>query len=145
MQPDAIDWKIINILSQEYIPNGAVAKKLALWENSEIRQRLKKLGRAGVLRIKALCDPNVLENQQLAVVATNVAQAKALDAKAREISKLKNVQAVSIVSGRYDLFIEVLVDSNKGLIRFLTEDLAKIDGISKTETFVTLKSYRKFI
>jgi Lrp/AsnC family transcriptional regulator, regulator for asnA, asnC and gidA len=144
MQPDKIDWKIINILSQKYVPNSRIAKELGLSEGA-IRQRIRKLQTAGILRIKALCDPNVLENQQLAVVTANVAEAKLLDAKAREISKLENVQAVSIVSGRYDLFIEVLVDSNKGLIRFLTEDLSTIDGISKTETFVTLKSYRKFI
>ena len=144
MQPDLLDWKIINILSEKYVPNSKVAKKLGLSEGA-IRQRIKKLQGAGILRIKALCDPNVLENQQLAVVTANVVEAKLLDSKAREISKLKNVQAVSIVSGRYDLFIEVLVDSNKGLIRFLTDDLSTIDGISKTETFVTLKSYRKFI
>ena len=144
MQPDLLDWKIINILSEKYVPNSRVAKKLGLSEGA-IRQRIKKLQDAGILRIKALCDPNVLENQQLAVVTANVVEAKLLDSKAREISKLKNVQAVSIVSGRYDLFIEVLVDSNKGLIRFLAEDLSTIDGISKTETFVTLKSYRKFI
>ena len=41
--------------------------------------------------------------------------------------------------------LEVLVDSNRGLVRFLTETLSTIDGISTTESFVTLKSYKKYV
>jgi len=86
-----------------------------------------------------------LENQQLAVVAATLMEAKLLDKKAQEISELENVLSVSIVSGQYDLLIEVLVESNRGLVGFLTEKLSKIEGISKTETFVILKSYQKWV
>jgi len=144
MQPDQLDWKIINLLSEKHIPNSSVAKKFGLAEGT-VRQRIKKLQKAGILKIKALRDPDVLENQQLAIIAANIAQANLLDEKAREISELKNVLSVSIVSGRYDFLIEVLVDSNKGLVHFLTESLSRIKDISRTETFVTLKSHKKWI
>ena len=144
MQPDKLDWKIINILSKKHIPNSTIAKKLAVSEGT-IRQRLKKLQNKGVLRIRALRDPNTLENQQLAVVAATLMEAKLLDRKAQEISKLENVLSVSIVSGRYDFLIEVLVESNRGIVKFLTEKLSTVEGISKTETFVILKSYQKWV
>ena len=144
MQPDEIDWKIINLLSKKHISNIKVAKKLGLSEGT-IRQRTKKLQQAGILKIQALRDPNVLENQQLAIVAANITQANLLDEKAKEISNLENVLSVSIMSGRYDLLIEVLVDSNKGLIQFLTKSLSLVKGISATETFVTLKSYNRWV
>jgi len=144
MQPDKLDWKIINILSKKHIPNSTIAKKLAVSEGT-IRQRLKKLQSKGVLRIRALRDPNTLENQQLAVVAATLMEAKLLDRKAQEISKLENVLSVSIVSGRYDFLIEVLVESNRGIVKFLTEKLSTVEGISKTETFVILKSYQKWV
>lgn len=144
MQPDMTDWKIINMLSKKHIPNSTVAKKLGLSEGT-VRQRIKKLQAAGILRIKALRDPDVLEKQQLAIVAANVSQANLLDRKAKEIAELENVLSVSIVSGRYDLLIEVLVDSNKGLISFLTKSLSGIKAIASTETFVTLRSYNKWI
>ena len=144
MQPDKTDWQIINLLSEKYLPNITVARKLGLSEGT-IRQRVKKLQDSGILKIKALRDPNVLENQQLAVISANIAQANLLDEKAQEISDLENVLSVSIVSGRYDLLIEVLVDSNKGLVRFLTEELSKIKGISSTESFIILKSYNRWI
>lgn len=144
MQPDKLDWRIINILSKKNIPNITIAKKLGVSEGT-IRQRLKRLQNKGILKIRALRDPNTLENQQLAVVAATLMEAKLLDRKAQEISKLENVLSVSVASGRYDILIEVLVESNKGLVRFLTEKLATIEGISRTETFVILKSYQKWV
>ena len=144
MQPDPLDWKIINILSQKYVPNSTVAKKLSVTEGT-IRQRLKRLQNGGVLKIRALRDPSILENQQMAIIAATLMEAKHLDKKAQEISELENVLSVSIVSGRYDFLIEVLVESNRGLVSFLTERLSTIGGISKTETFVILKSYEKWV
>ena len=144
MQPDQLDWKIINVLSKKHIPNSTLAKKLQVSEGT-IRQRLKKLQKRGVLKIRALRDPNILENQQLAIVAATLMEAKLLDKKAQEVSELENVLSVSIISGRYDILIEVLVESNRGLVSFLTEKLSTIKGISKTETFVILKSYEKWV
>ena len=144
MQLDKIDWKIINLLSEKNLSNITVAKKLGLSEGT-VRQRLKKLQTSGVLKIKALRDPDVLENQQLAIVTATIERSNLLDQKAKEISELENVLSVSITSGRFDIFIEVLVDSNKGLVKFLTESLSKIEGISRTESFVTLKSYNRWI
>ena len=42
MQPDQLDWKIINVLSKKHIPNSTLAKKLQVSEGT-VRQRLKKL------------------------------------------------------------------------------------------------------
>jgi hypothetical protein len=55
------------------------------------------------------------------------------------------VLSVSIVSGRCDLMAEVLVDSNKGLVKFLTEQLSPVKGITHSESFLMLKHYRKFL
>jgi len=144
MQLDETDWQILNILSEENQTNSAIARQLGLSEGA-IRQRIKKLTGEGILKIKALRDPNALDNQQLAVIAISVEETKQLDIKAREIAKLKNVLAVSAVSGQYDLLAEVLVDSNKGLVKFLIDELASVEGVAKTESFVVLKSYNKFI
>lgn len=143
-QPDETDWKIIDILKEEHRTNIVIAEELSLNE-STVRQRIRRLKEAGVLTVRALIDPEVLERQQLALVAVNVNESKLLDSKAREIADLKSVQHVSIVSGQFDLFVEVLVDSNKGLVRFLTEELSTVDGISATQSFITLKSFNKFV
>lgn len=144
VEPDELDWKILGILGQEAIPNSAVAERLGVSEGT-IRARVKKLKEAGVLQIRALINPDVLANKQLVLVGITVAEARMLDEKAREISTLAEVLSVSIASGRYDLLVEVLTDSNRGLVRFLTESLATIEGIRSSESFIMLKSYGKYV
>ena len=143
-QPDEIDWKIIEILAAGYQPNNTIARDLELSEGT-IRQRIKRLKELGILHVKALIDPNLLEQRQLALVTVNVAETRLLESKAEEISKIEGVISVSISSGRYDLIVEVLVDSNHGLVRFLTEKLSSVEGITKTESFLLLKSYGKYV
>jgi Lrp/AsnC family transcriptional regulator for asnA, asnC and gidA len=144
MQPDETDWKIIDILQKGYVPNNTIARELNISEGT-VRLRLKKLKDSGIMEVKALINPDVLENKQLALVAMRVAESRLLESKAEEVSCLENVLSVSIVSGRYDLIAEVLVSSNRGLVKFLTEQLSIITGIVHSESFLILKSYNKFI
>jgi Lrp/AsnC family transcriptional regulator for asnA, asnC and gidA len=144
MQPDETDWKIINILQKSDVPNNSIAKKLNISEGT-VRLRLKKLKDAGILEIKALINPEVLEHKQLALVAMRVSESRLLESKAKKVSALENVLSVSIVSGRYDLVAEVLVDSNRGLVKFLTEELPHVEGILFSESYLMLKTYNKFV
>lgn len=144
MQPDEIDWKIIGILREKFVPNNAIARELGVSEGM-IRQRVKRLKEAGILKIRALINPDVLENLQLAMVAINITESALLKKRADQIANLENVLSVSFTSGRYDLFAEVLVSSNRDLVRFLTEELPNVDGVTNTETFMMLRSYGKFV
>jgi Lrp/AsnC family transcriptional regulator for asnA, asnC and gidA len=144
VQPDDIDWKIINALRESHQNNNVIARQLGISEGT-VRQRLKRLKDGGIIKVRALINPEVLENQQLATVAINVSESSLLESKAIEISQLPNVLDVSITSGRYDLFVQVLIDSNRGLVRFLTEELSTIKNVTSTESFLMLKSYNKFV
>ena len=143
-QPDDTDWKIIDKLRTEYVPNNAIASELGVSEGM-VRQRIKRLKENHILTIRALINPDVLENKQLATVAVNVTESQLLGEKALEISELAGVLHVKIVSGQFDLFVEVLLDSNRGLVTFLTEILSQVKGISATQSFITLRSINKYV
>ena len=142
--PDATDWKIIEILREGHVTNNAIAGELGVSEGM-VRQRIKRLKDNHILKVRALINPDVLENKQLATIAVNVMESRLLDKKAKEISKLEGVLHVKIVSGQFDLFVEVLLDSNRGLVTFLTEILSRVQGISATQSFITLKSFNKYV
>lgn len=144
MQPDATDWKIIEILRSGDCSNSSIARALSVSEGM-IRRRVDRLKKAGILEVRAQINPDVLENQQVAVIGVNVAESRLLESKAQEIAGLPDVLSVSIVSGRFDLLVEVLLDSNHGLVKFLTASLAGIDGISTTESFLLLKGFNKLV
>jgi Lrp/AsnC family transcriptional regulator for asnA, asnC and gidA len=143
-QPDDTDWKIIEILREGHVPNNAIAAELGVSEGM-VRQRIKRLKDNHILTVRALINPEVLENKQLATIAVNVKESRLLDDKAQEISLLDGVLYVNIVSGQFDLLVEVLLDSNRGLVTFLTETLSKVQGISATQSFITLKSFNQFV
>ena len=144
MEPDELDWKIINILREGNETNNMLARELNISEGT-VRQRIKKLKESGVLNVRGLINPEILSNQQLAVIAVNVSKSSQLEKKAKEIVGLDNVLNVSMTSGRFDLLVEVLVDSNKGLVKFLTEELSTVEDITTTESFLMLKTFAKFV
>ena len=71
---DKTDRDIIAILSEENTTNNAIAEKLKITEGT-VRQRIKKLREAGVLKIRGLINPEILENQQLAFIMITLAEA----------------------------------------------------------------------
>lgn len=144
MQPDEIDWKIIENIRQEHKNNNAIARDLGVSEGM-IRQRLKKLKSSGIVKVSGLINPDVLENKMLALIAASLSDGSKLNSVAKEISTLDEVLSVSVSTGRYDIMIEVLVESNKGLVKFLTETLSSVQHVADTETFVMLKTYGKYV
>ena len=144
MEPDELDWQIIEILRKGNESNNALARILNISEGT-VRQRIKRLKEAGILEIKGLINPEILNNQQLAMIAITLHDSDQLEHTAEELAELANVLNVSITTGQYDLFAEVLIDSNRGLVDFLTKELPRVKGIAKTESFIMLKSLHKFV
>mgnify|MGYP006284770893 CR=1 FL=1 len=143
-RPDERDWQIISLLRSGVISNSAIAKELGVSEGM-IRQRIKRMKDQGVLSLRGLINPEILQDRQVVWLGISIAATRQLKEKAEEVSHLPDVLSVSIVAGRYDLIVELLLDSHRGLVSFLTEQLASVEGIVSTESFVTLRNYSKFV
>ena len=144
MAMDDLDRKIIGELQK----NGRtsykdIAKKLRVSDGT-IRFRTGRLTRKNILRITASINPFALENGIVALVGMQLE--KRTHKKAMEkISRLRGVLSVCNATGRYDLLVEVYLDSQKELSRFLMEDLSRIGGINTTETFIYLDAINKWV
>ena len=142
---DDLDNGLIAILARDArTSNKEIAARLGVSEGT-VRNRVRRLTEGGVLRLSGLVDPDKDQTTQLVLLGVNLAATSELQRKALEISKLDGVQSVAITTGRYDLFVEVLVDVKHGLIDFLADGLSKIDGVVSTESFVVMKSFDKWI
>jgi Lrp/AsnC family transcriptional regulator for asnA, asnC and gidA len=145
VQLDEVDRGIIAALQQDgRAGNSAIAVELGVTEGT-VRQRIKKLLDADLLRVTGLVNPEVMPDHQLCVLGVKIDESKQLEARARAVSALPEVRSVAIVTGRYDLLVEVIVSSNHGLIQFLSESLASVPGIESSETFLLLKTYGKWV
>ena len=148
MQPaslDRLDWQIIAMLSENgRTANSTIGDKLGVTEGT-IRQRIRRLMEVGVLRISGQVNPEFLEGHQLLLVGINIGESSQLMKVFERLGQLPEVKSVAVLSGRYDLIIQVVVESNHGVIKFLTESLASIEGIRTTETFIVLKTHNYWL
>jgi len=94
----------------------------------------------GVLEISAHVDPEAVPGHRVVMVGVKL-NTMNLVKKGEEFSKLKGVVSVSVVTGRYDLILVVLLNTGFGLLEFYTEEVGKIVDVQSVETFVVYKGY----
>ena len=139
MKIDNTNIDIIRELKQGKKSFKKIADKLAITENT-VRSRVNKLQEEGVLEICGLVDPATLPGHRVVIIGIKLSEMDLVE-KGEEISKLKGVISVSVVTGRYDLLVLVLFKKGFGLLEFYTVAIAQIKGIRSVDTFVIYKSY----
>lgn len=133
-----------NLAIIKHLRNGRksykkIAQDLSVSENT-VRTRVQKLMDEGVLEINGLVNPESIDGHHAVMVGVKL-QSMDLVNKGEEFSNLKGVVSVSVVTGRFDLILIVLLKSGFGLLEFYTEEVSKIKDVQSVETFVVYKSY----
>jgi len=141
---DALDRKIIALLQADgRRPFSDVAGALNVSEGT-VRQRFQRLVSAGVLQVVGVADPFKVGFHSMAMIGVNVAidGERSIDAVAQEIAAFPEVSYVVMSTGDFDLLVEVIMETNEEFVRFLTDKLHRIVGITRTETFILLRVYK---
>ena len=139
MNIDKTSLAIIKHLRKGRKSYQKIASDLSVSENT-VRARVQKLIEEGVLEISGLVNPETIEGHRTVIVGVKL-QSMDLVNKGREFSRLKGVVSVSVVTGRFDLILMVLLKTGFGLLEFYTEEVSKIKDVQSVETFVVYKSY----
>jgi Lrp/AsnC family transcriptional regulator for asnA, asnC and gidA len=116
-----------------------VADELSLSENT-VRARVNRLVEEGILDIAGLVDHQSIPGHRMVMVGVKL-QTMDLINKGEEFSRLRGVVSVSVVTGRFDLLLVVLLKEGFGLLEFYTEEVARIKDVQSVETFVVYKAY----
>jgi len=139
MNLDQANLTIIKQLRNGRKSYKKIAEELSLSENT-VRSRVHKLVKEGVLEISGVLDAQAVDGHRVVMVGVKL---KTMDLvnKGEEFSKLKGVVSVSVVTGRFDLILIVLLRPGFGLLEFYTEEVSQIRDVQSVETFVVYKSY----
>ena len=62
---------------------------------------------------------------------------------AEHLASMSSITEVYSVTGNYDLVAIVRVKTNEELSELVTNQLAKVDGIEKTDTMLAFKAYSR--
>jgi Lrp/AsnC family transcriptional regulator for asnA, asnC and gidA len=139
MKIDDSSIEIIKHLRDGRASYKKIAKELSLSENT-VRSRVNKLRKEGILDIAGLADPEALKGHQVVMVGVKL-KSMNLIKKGAEFSRLKGVVSASVVTGRFDLILMVLLKEGFGLLEFYTNEVVKIKDVRSVETFVVYKGY----
>jgi len=143
---DAADRKLVAALAAEGQASSAeLAESLGVTAPT-IRARMKNLVSQGLLRVAGLVDPFRIKGLSVALVGIKLQSQMQLDEKLEEISLLPDVNWVAVVTGRYDILVEVVTSEDiADLYNFLDRALSGVGGIASSESFVVMKARRKWI
>jgi Lrp/AsnC family transcriptional regulator, regulator for asnA, asnC and gidA len=136
---DRLNMRIIGHLQEGRKSYKKIAVALGVSENT-VKARVRKLEDEGILKIAGYVDPESMDGHQLVYIGVKL---KDMDypAKGEEISRLRRVVSVGVVTGRYDLIVTVHLKSGFGLLEFLGEELGRIDRIESIETYMVYKGF----
>ncbi len=139
MKFDEINLQIIKHLRDGRKSFKVIADELSITENT-VRARVNRLIDEGVLNISGLVDPENIPGHQTAIIGVKIKNMRLVE-KGEEFSNLKGVHSVAVVTGRYDLIVQVLLNEEFSLLEFYTSEVTKIDDVQDVETFIVYKGY----
>lgn len=140
-------YEVLKLLSQnaKYTPED-IATMLGITEN-EVKNIIKELEKDGVIRgYKAVIDWEKLDGAYVsAIVELNVVPKVGLGFEeiAEKIMKYREVEAVYLMSGDYDLNVIVKGKTLQDIAWFVQKELATIDSVTSTATHFVMRRYKE--
>jgi Lrp/AsnC family transcriptional regulator for asnA, asnC and gidA len=139
MKLDATNIEIIRHLKNGRKSYKLIAKDLSITENT-VRSRVNKLIDEGLLDISGNIRVDALPGHNLLYLGIKL-KTMELQKKAKEFSTLKGVVSTGIVTGRYDLILQVLLNEDYDLLEFITGQVTKIEDVQTVESFIVYEGY----
>jgi len=134
---DDVDKAIVEALQEDgRLPYTKLAKQVGLSE-AAVRQRVQRLIESGVMQIVAVTDPMMLGFRRTAMIGLKVEGD--LRTVANDIAAIPEVSYVVVVSGSFDLLMEVVCEDDDHLLEVINKRIRAIPGVVSTETFVYLR------
>jgi Lrp/AsnC family transcriptional regulator for asnA, asnC and gidA len=121
-------------------PFTDIAQELGVSEGT-VRNRVAKLIDQEVLQIVGMVDPSSLGLNSPAMIGVSIAEGD-IEQIAAEIASYSEVSYLIMVSGEFDFIAEVLCKDREHLANFLNYKLRKVPGVERTQTFMTLRTFK---
>jgi Lrp/AsnC family transcriptional regulator for asnA, asnC and gidA len=135
---DDIDRSIVHLLQDDgNLSNVEIAKRLKISEATARRRRVY-LHADEVIRVVAVANPFKLGFNIMAIIGIQT-QKNLLSSVEQTLQEMPEVQFLGVTLGTYDLMLEAWFKSNDELLRFVTVDLAKVEGITRTESYQIMR------
>lgn len=137
---DKLDLQIIEaMMADAEISYAELGKKLFV-SGGTIHVRIKKLQEFKIVKGTRLSvDLKLLGYDITAFVGIYLEKSSLYDSVAKELMEIPQIVRLNYITGNYSMFIEVICKDIAQLRFVLHDELQKIKGIERTETFISLE------
>lgn len=136
---DKLDHQIIqHMVEDAQISYADLGKKLFV-SGGTIHVRIKKLQELGVVKgTKLNVDLKQLGYDVIAFIGIYLEKSSLYDVVEKELRKIDEIVRLNYTTGNYSMFAEIVCKDITQLRFVLHDQLQKIKGIERTETFISL-------
>jgi Lrp/AsnC family transcriptional regulator for asnA, asnC and gidA len=137
---DKLDLQIIEAMMEDAeISYADLGKKLFV-SGGTIHVRIKKMQELSIVKGTRLnVNLKTLGFDITAFVGIYLEKSSLYDTVAEDLKKIPGIIRLNYITGNYSMFIEIVCKDILQLRAILHDDLQKIKGIERTETFISLE------
>ena len=137
---DKLDLQIIHeMMENAEISYAELGKKLFV-SGGTIHVRIKKLQDNGIVKGTRLAvDLKELGYDVIAFIGIYLEKSSLYDTVAKELRKIPEIVRLNYTTGNYSMFAEIVCKDISQLRFVLHDQLQKVKGIERTETFISLE------
>lgn len=136
---DGIDKEILRDLMQDARkPILEIARKIGI-SGAAIHQRLRKLENSGLISgSKFVINPKKLGYATMAFIGIYLDKAMRNPEAVKQLREIPEVLECHYTTGNWSILIKILCKDNEHLMNVLNHKVQSIEGVSRTETFISL-------
>jgi Lrp/AsnC family transcriptional regulator for asnA, asnC and gidA len=137
---DNTDLQILNILMENaFTPYTEVGKKLFISPGT-VHVRMNKMERLGIVKNPQLqINLGKLGMDVTAFIGVYLIRSDTYDKVVTQLKKIDEVLSCNYTTGNYSLFLKIVCRDTQHLREVLHDKIQKIEGISRTETLISLE------
>lgn len=136
---DELDFLILSLLQKDGRMSFTIMAQETGSSISTIRTRVTKLIQDKTIRIIGRVIPEKIGFHAYASIKIAIRPANKIDHVSEQLLKFPEVSFLALISGDYDLEVDVMCRDNNHLIELVNKRISSIEGVHKSNTDMYLK------
>lgn len=137
---DNVDLEILSILSNEAKTSYAEIGKQLFVSGGTIHVRIKKLTELGIITgSRITIDYQKLGYDVIAFLGIYLERSQLYENVSNELAQIPEIISSHYTTGQYSIFAKIICTDTDHLRQVLAKKIQKIEGIARTETFISLE------
>lgn len=139
-QIDTLDRKILSIIKKNARTPFLEVGRACEVSGAAVHQRVQRLIKEGVITgAEFILDPQKVGYHTCAFIGIFLEKASMFKEVVNQLEQVPEIVECHYTTGNWSIFIKIFAHNNDHLKRILTDNLQAIQGISRTETFISLE------